>query len=72
MKRVRMAALAAMAAAVVLAAGAPDGKRWWSYVEALANDQMQGRETGSEAYRKAAQFVAVAAGSNIIAFAIQE
>jgi hypothetical protein len=58
MKRIRVAALAAMAALVAFAAGAPDGKRWWSYIEALASDRMQGRETGSEAYRKAAQLVA--------------
>jgi hypothetical protein len=40
------------------AASAPDGKRWWSYVEALANDQMRGRDTGSPEHLKAAQFVA--------------
>jgi len=45
-------------AAGVFAASAPAGKRWWSYVEALANDGMQGRETGSESYRKAAEYVA--------------
>ncbi len=51
-------ALCALTAVALWAASAPDGKRWWSYVEALANDQMQGRETGSEAYRRAAQYVA--------------
>jgi hypothetical protein len=45
-------------AALVFAAGAPDGKRWWSYVEALANDQMRGRLTGSPEHRKAAEYVA--------------
>jgi len=35
-----------------------DGKRWWSYVEALANDGMQGRQTGSPEHRKAAEYVA--------------
>jgi Zn-dependent M28 family amino/carboxypeptidase len=45
-------------AALIFAAGAPDGKRWWSYVEALANDQMRGRLTGSPEHRKAAEYVA--------------
>jgi hypothetical protein len=45
-------------AALLFAAGAPDGKRWWSYVEALANDQMRGRLTGSPEHRKAAEYVA--------------
>src|SRR5215467_5874080 len=43
---------------LAFSASAPEGKRWWSFVEALANDGMQGRETGSEAYRKAARYVA--------------
>src|SRR5437899_2670552 len=30
-----------------------DGKTWWSYVSALAADNMEGRETGSEGLRKA-------------------
>ena len=33
-------------------------KRWWSYVRALANDGMEGRDTGSEAYQRAARYVA--------------
>ncbi len=32
-------------------------RRWWSHVQALANDGMEGRDTGSEGYRKAAQYV---------------
>ena len=46
------------AAAALFAAAAPDGARWWRYVEALANDQMQGRNTGSPEHLKAAQYVA--------------
>jgi Zn-dependent M28 family amino/carboxypeptidase len=42
----------------MLAAGAPDGMRWWSYVEFLASDKLEGRNTGSEGHRKAAEFVA--------------
>jgi len=52
-----VAALAAMFAAL-LVAEVPDGKRWWSYVEALANDDMKGRNTGSPEHLKAAQYVA--------------
>jgi Zn-dependent M28 family amino/carboxypeptidase len=32
--------------------------RWFSHVEALANDEMRGRETGSPEHRKAAEYVA--------------
>jgi len=42
----------------VVAAAAPDGARWWSYVEFLASDKLEGRNTGSEGHRKAAEFVA--------------
>ena len=49
--------LAAVATLLAAPEGA-DGKRWWSYVEALANDEMQGRNTGSPEHRKAAEYVA--------------
>ncbi len=46
-------------------AGSPKGKRnwealgqrWWSHVQGLANDEMEGRETGSPGYRRAAEYV---------------
>jgi len=41
-----------------IAAAAPDGARWWSYVEFLASDKLEGRNTGSEGHRKAAAYVA--------------
>src|SRR5260370_19323110 len=48
-------------AAAALAA-APDyvaeGNRWWSHIQVLADDKMEGRNTGSEGHRKAAQYVA--------------
>jgi hypothetical protein len=50
--------LALLAVGVGIAAPARDGKRWWSFVEMLANDDMQGRNTGSPAHRKAADLVA--------------
>jgi len=35
-----------------------EGKRWWAHIEYLASDDLQGRDTGSEGHRKAAQYVA--------------
>src|SRR5579885_2426107 len=32
-------------------------RRWWSHVVALSNDSMEGRDTGSEGYRRAARYV---------------
>src|SRR3954454_19525664 len=43
---------------VLSGASAPDGLRWWSYVEFLASDKLEGRNTGSEGHRKAAEYVA--------------
>lgn len=41
-----------------LPADIPDSLRqWWSYTEALSNDSMQGRDTGSEGYQRAAAYV---------------
>jgi hypothetical protein len=63
-RRVRIATFFMLAAAAGLLAAATggqspdDGSRWWSYVEHLASDQMQGRETGSPEHRKAAEYVA--------------
>ena len=37
---------------------AKEGDRWWSHIQVLAADGMQGRNTGSEGHRRAAQFVA--------------
>src|SRR4029079_14149347 len=55
--RVRMTALLFALAAVSLHA---DQKRWWSHVEALANDAMAGRNTGSPEHQRAAAYVAAA------------
>jgi Peptidase family M28 len=43
---------------VARAADTPDGQRWWSHVLALADDKLEGRGTGSEGHRKAAEYVA--------------
>jgi Zn-dependent M28 family amino/carboxypeptidase len=47
-------------AATMVARGsvAPDGARWWSHVAALADDKLEGRDTGSAGHRKAAEYVA--------------
>src|SRR5215510_10897480 len=52
------AGLMALVCVTSLSAADADGKHWWSYVEALANDGMQGRQTGSSEHRKAAEYVA--------------
>jgi Zn-dependent M28 family amino/carboxypeptidase len=49
------------AAGVVVAGQAPRpsaADRWWSHVEALANDGMEGRNTGSPGHKRAAEYVA--------------
>jgi hypothetical protein len=43
---------------VLSAAALDDGKRWWTHVQFLADDKLEGRNTGSEGHRKAAQYVA--------------
>jgi hypothetical protein len=35
-----------------------DSQQWWKHVEYLASDDLKGRQTGSEGYRKAAHYVA--------------
>jgi Zn-dependent M28 family amino/carboxypeptidase len=34
------------------------GEHWWGFVKYLADDQLQGRNTGSEGHRKAAEYLA--------------
>jgi Zn-dependent M28 family amino/carboxypeptidase len=43
---------------VVASFAAETGSRWWSYVQFLASDKLEGRNTGSEGHRQAAQYVA--------------
>src|SRR5262245_43716922 len=50
---------ALLAATVAPRAADPDtATRWWSHVEALANDGMEGRNTGSAGHKRAAEYVA--------------
>ena len=55
MKPVLISATLFTAAAL---AASHDGARWWSYVSFLASDQLEGRNTGSEGHRRAAEYVA--------------
>ena len=36
---------------------AAEGRTWWAHVQYLASDEMRGRETGTDDYRKAADYV---------------
>ncbi len=63
MSRKLLLALAGISLLSVLAALAvpPDaatGTEWWSYVQFLASDQLEGRGTGSQGHRVAADYVA--------------
>jgi Zn-dependent M28 family amino/carboxypeptidase len=48
----------AAAIAVSTAAAAADGSAWWKHVEFLADDALQGRDTGSPGHKRAAAYVA--------------
>jgi Zn-dependent M28 family amino/carboxypeptidase len=55
-----IAGVAGLGAGVLAQQPAPnhfDGKTWWGYVKVLADDKMQGRETGSAELREAEAFV---------------
>jgi Zn-dependent M28 family amino/carboxypeptidase len=54
------AATFALATSLVAAPPAPshfDGKTWWKHVQVLADDNMEGRETGSPGLRKAQGYI---------------
>ena len=40
----------------------PDTAAWWSTTAQLSNDSMEGRDTGSAAYERAARLVAAPQG----------
>lgn len=60
MRRLLIAGLGLGIAATVAGAGTirANGTRWWQHVEALANDAMAGRNTGTAEYQRAADYVA--------------
>jgi len=57
----RLARFAAAACAIALGFAAvnyeAEGKRWWAHIRYLASDELAGRDTGSEGYRQAAEYV---------------
>jgi Zn-dependent M28 family amino/carboxypeptidase len=53
--RVRYLLIAVVA--LVLQDAASEGKRWWSHVEYLAADALEGREVGTPGFEKAAAYV---------------
>lgn len=54
----RSLAVAALAATSLFAADyAAEGRLWWAHVQSLANDRMQGRNTGSPEFLEAAKYV---------------
>lgn len=63
MRRVLILALAMMAL-IGVSSGAEKndwdalGKRWWSHIQFLADDKLEGRNTGSPGFEKAAAYVA--------------
>jgi len=52
------AAVVALLAGSAALRGDDTAARWWAHVEALANDGMEGRNTGSPAHKRAAEYVA--------------
>ena len=61
----KLLALVALASCIALAVHAQqgktqsdfDGKTWWDYVKVLADDNMEGRETGSDGLKRAEAYV---------------
>jgi len=46
-----------LAAAFLIQGFSAEGKRWWSHIEFLASDDLQGRDVGSLGFEKAATYV---------------
>ena len=58
MRRLLTATVMIVMAGSIGLRGDDTATRWWSHVEALANDGMEGRNTGSPAHKRAADYVA--------------
>ena len=60
MKRLILVVLAFISACLVIYAqgAANPASSWWAHIVFLADDKLQGRDTGSDGHRKAAQYVA--------------
>src|SRR5580704_1834833 len=49
-----LAAVSLFAAAVDFTA---EGKRWWAHIQYLADDKLEGRNVGTDGFRKAVEYV---------------
>jgi hypothetical protein len=58
MRRMLTATVVALLAGSIGLRGDDTAARWWAHVEALANDGMEGRNTGSPGHKRAADYVA--------------
>jgi Zn-dependent M28 family amino/carboxypeptidase len=58
MRRMLTAMVIVVLAGSIGVRGDDTATRWWAHVEALANDGMEGRNTGSPAHKRAADYVA--------------
>lgn len=58
MKRIALLAFALTATMYAQQTPSPAAAPWWAQTTALANDSMEGRDTGTEAYERAAKYVA--------------
>jgi hypothetical protein len=56
--RLRTVSATVFLASFSMLAVAQEGDRWWKHVAFLADDALEGRNTGSEGHRKAAEYVA--------------
>ena len=52
--------LLAAAGCVLAADFAAEGNLWWAHIQYLADDKLEGRQTGSDGYRKAVEYVQTA------------
>ena len=64
--RRRLTIAATILAAIAVQAADDAGARWWAHVEALANDGMKGRNTGSPGHKRAAEYVAAQFSSSAL------
>ena len=58
MKRTLLILAAAAASTLMAVDFNAEGARWWAHIQYLADDKLEGRNTGSEGYRKAVEYVA--------------
>ena len=58
MKKAVAALLATFACLYAAGERSPDARAWWSHIEYLASDDLQGRQPGTPGYTKAAAYVA--------------